>query len=128
MSFVCSLLLKANGDRLVMVEEGRETVLLDLGNKIWKARVEVWRPEGKIAFLPAICTVVSRENRQLVGQERDVIVVECSYDSTHAQGGVIKYSLASGVGFVSFNGYELKSLGAEGGHRRSKSTFPESDK
>lgn len=99
--------LRAEGDRLIRVEKDSETVLIDLGNKPWSVPAQSYGPKANEATPLAMCSIVSRETKELFGQERDVIMVRCVAKSESLPDRVVENVFASGLGFVIKDGYKL---------------------
>jgi len=105
--------LRVEGDRLVRVEKGRKTVLIDLENKSWPVPVESYGPKADEIASLAMCSIASREKKELFGQLRDVITVHCVAKSKSLTDAVVENVFASGLGFVSMGGYELVRIEAQ---------------
>lgn len=99
--------LRSEKDRLIMVENSRETVLLDLAKDSWAAPMEIFKPGRGTYTLQAICSVESRETKELFGQQRDIIGVRCKCEPKDMPAITVEYSLASGLGLVEINGTQL---------------------
>ncbi|MBC16836.1 MAG: hypothetical protein CL942_07275 [Desulfovibrio sp.] len=104
--------LHIDGSRLILVEGDVESVLLDLESESWTIPVEIQtlEREGSSSSIRAECAIVSRKKTQLMGEKREVLVVECVYEAEDMPESTVVHSFASGLGIVQLNGFKLDGL------------------
>lgn len=103
---------RADGNRIIMVERGNESTLLDLRKDSWSIPLDIFTLGADISSSTlAQCSIVSRYEALLLNKEREVIVVECRYSMQGMSETVIQHSFASDLGLVQLYDFKLNGLG-----------------
>lgn len=104
--------LRAEGSRLILLDRGIESTLLDLDSDNWTIPIEVHPSLEEASSSPTLaqCSISSRGYAQLMSKEREVIVVECKYTIHDLPETVVRHSFASGLGLVQLYDFKLNGL------------------
>ncbi|WP_272699845.1 hypothetical protein [Desulfovibrio sp. Fe33] len=101
--------LKVEEQKLIMEMAGVEFTLIDFAAKNWTVPGKAYGNFESNSFL-AICKITSVSEKQILGEQRRVAVVQCDTKNQLLETTSVTWEIASGLGLLSRGDYTLTSI------------------